>query len=222
MTLGLALGSWGFLLGVWGVPLVWLGLDFLLLGVAHFRSDHVVFGKRPDGTIPLWSWLVFGPLLAFTVITWHLARLLSREPCVNRVSDQLVVGRRLLPSEIPNDFSNYIDLTSEFQEPKIARMAPGYKAFPVLDGSAPRPEALRVAVASLRPGPTFVHCAQGHGRTGMFALAVLLATGVVSEIQEGLVLLGSARPAIRLSPAQVKCVEAAQLRATNQADRADV
>jgi hypothetical protein len=147
-------------------------------------------------------------LLAYTGAVWHLLRLFSREPKLNRVSDELVIGRRLLASEIPGSFRHYVDLTAEFQEPRPLREAPGYVAFPILDASAPAPEALDAAVSRLGNGPTFVHCAQGHGRTGLFALAVLLSSGAVKDVPEGLSLLASARPAIRLSPDQILCIEA--------------
>ncbi len=206
--LGLALSAIGAQSGLFGVVLIWLGCDFLLLGIAHFRRAHGLFGKRSDGTLPLWSWIVFLPLLSFSSLVWHTARLLSSEPAFNRVSNQLVVGRRLLAHERPADFANYIDLTAEFQEPKVFRESPSYLAFPVLDASAPSPERLRAVVSQLRPGPTFIHCAQGHGRTGLFALAVLLASGAVRSVDEGLSLLASIRPAIHLSPQQTDCIRA--------------
>ena len=81
-------------------------------------------------------------------------------------------------------------------------------AFPILDAAAPEPQALRAAVSRLGRGPTFVHCAQGYGRTGLFALAILLSSGAVKDVQEGLSLLASARPAIRLNPDQFTCIEA--------------
>lgn len=206
ILLGIALSVIGAQSGVLGALLLWLGCDFLLLGVAHFRRAHGLFGKRPDGTLPLWSWLIFLPLFLFSMLVWHLARIFSAEPPFNHVSSQLVVGRRLLPRESPGEFANYIDLTAEFQEPRAFRESPGYVAFPVLDASAPSPECLQAAVARLRPGATFIHCAQGHGRTGLFALAVLLTSGAVRTVDEGLSLLANSRPAIRLSPEQGNCI----------------
>ncbi|MCX5660599.1 MAG: hypothetical protein NTW19_12885 [Planctomycetota bacterium] len=124
------------------------------------------------------------------------------------MSSQLVVGRRLLAREDPGEFANYIDLTAEFQEPRAFRKRPGYGAFPILDASAPSPERLHTAVSHLRPGTTFIHCAQGHGRTGLFALAVLLKSGDARTVDEGLSMLASARPAIRLNPEQMDCIRA--------------
>jgi hypothetical protein len=205
---GIALMIMGAQVGVFGAFLVWLGFNFLLLGGGHFRKVHSLFGKRSDGTLPLWSWIIFLPLFLFGIFVWHLARAFSSEPAVNRISSQLVIGRRLLSGERPEEFANYIDLTAEFQEPRELREAPGYVAFPILDASAPSPEDLRAAITRLNPGSTFIHCAQGHGRTGLFALAVLLSSGAVRSVEEGLSLLASVRPAIRLSPTQTDCIRA--------------
>ena len=199
MGLGVAERGWCFLA-------LWLGCDFLILGIAHGRGAHGVFGKRVDGTLPLWSWLLFFPLFIYTRAVWHLIRLFSREPARSKVTQQLVVGRRLLASELDGEFDNFVDLTAEFSEPSIIRDSPSYRSFPILDGAAPTPEALYAAVASLRPGRTFIHCAQGHGRTGLFALAVLLSSGVARSVEDGLRMLSAVRPAIRLSREQHRCI----------------
>jgi len=205
--LGIVLIILGSVQRGWFLVAVWLGCDFLVLGVAHGRGSHQVFGKRANGTLPLWSWLVFLPLFIYTTVVWHLIRLFSREPARNTITEQLVVGRRLLAYELDGQFDNFVDLTAEFSEPSSIRCSPSYRSFPILDGAAPTPEALRMAVAGLRPGRTFIHCAQGHGRTGLFALAVLLSSGVARNVEDGLRILSAARPAIRLSREQHRCIQ---------------
>ena len=205
--LGVVLIVFGLVKSGWFLIAVWLGFDFLVVGVAHGRGWHGVFGKRPDGTLPLWSWLLFFPLLIYTTAVWHVMRLASREPARNVVNEHLVVGRRLLGWEFDGGLDNYVDLTAEFSEPRAVRNSSSYRSFPILDGAAPTPEALRAAVAGLRPGRTFIHCAQGHGRTGLFALAVLLSTGVARSVEDGLGMLSAVRPAIRLSAEQRRCIQ---------------
>src|SRR5262249_52871815 len=124
LVLGLALIGTGFINGGWLFLMVWLGFDFFVLGIAHIKRAHNLFGKRPDGSLPLWSWIVFLPLLLYTSGVWRLSRFLSREPSQNKVTDDLVIGRRLLPREVEGTFVNYIDLTAEFQEPRIIRYLP--------------------------------------------------------------------------------------------------
>ena len=199
MALGLAKQGWFWLA-------FWAGGDFLIVGIAHARGTHRVFGKRPDGTLPLWSWVLFFPLLQVSAAVWRFLRLVSREPAHNPITEHLVVGRRVLPFELDGEFDNHVDLTAEFVEPSGLRGSPAYRSFPILDGSAPTPEDLRQAVASLRPGRTFVHCAQGHGRAGLFALAVLLSSGAARTPEEGLRLLTAARPQIHLNKEQRRCI----------------
>lgn len=187
--------------------LAWLGGNFLALGLAHFWGQPGIFGKRPDGTLPGWSRIVFLPLFLYSSLVWQLIRRISRSKPFDVVNDRLVVGRRLLPGEATVQFDQVVDLTAEFQEPELLRNAPGYRCFPILDGGAPSPEALRVAVGDLGPGRIFIHCAQGHGRTGLFALAVLLQSGAVRTVEEGLRLLIAARPGIRLNQEQRRCLD---------------
>jgi hypothetical protein len=205
--LGLMLIAIGLVERGWLLMAVWLGGDFLALGIAHTIGAHRLFGKQTDGSLRLWSWVVFLPLLAYTTAVWRLLRLLSREAAQNTVTDNLVVGRRLLPSEVDGEFDNYVDLTAEFPEPTVIRRAAAYQCFPILDGSAPDPEALSDAVNRLRPGRTFIHCAQGHGRTGLFASAMLLKSGIAHTVDDAIEMIQARRPGISLSSAQRRCIE---------------
>lgn len=204
--LGALLLGLGVTQGGWMLFTEWLGLNFLVLSIAHQRGNHHVFGKRPDGSLPLWSWVVFFPLLALTLLLWHLGRI-STEAKWNKVNDQLFVGRRLLGPEVPDSFENYVDLTSEFSEPGIIRRGKGYRLFPILDASAPSADALLAFVKSLGRGRTFIHCAQGHGRTGLVALAFLLSTKAAGSVDEGLQILRAARPGIALNNKQLACIK---------------
>jgi hypothetical protein len=205
--LGGALVAYGLIERGWWLVVSWLGVNFMILGVAHAKGWHRILGKRPNGALAWWSWVIYLPLLTYTLGVWHLMRWLSREPRINVVTNDLVVGRRLLSSELEGEFANYVDLTGEFAEPSGVRCSPSYRNFPILDGSAPHPDTLRAAVASLKRGRTFIHCAQGHGRTGLFALAVLLHQGSVKSVEEGLQRLRAVRPGILLNRDQRECIQ---------------
>lgn len=207
IALGLILVSSIAVYGGWGLPIAWLGLDLVVIGCAYLKRGHRIFGKDCEGCVPRWSRIFFLPYFVLSSAVWHAARIFSREPAYNLVREDLVVGRRLLAREVPDEFVNYVDLTAELEDPAAIRRLPGYLAFPILDASAPDPERLREAVRSLRPGATFIHCAQGHGRTGLFAVALLLASGAVRTIAQGSALVQSARPGIHFSPEQRRCLE---------------
>lgn len=197
---GIAKGGWCFVL-------VWLGLNFFILGIAHAKRWHGVFGKRTDGSIPLWSRIAFLPLFVQIEVVWHVLRIFSREPASNEVNETLVVGRRPLGWEIEGEFVNFVDLTTEFAASAAVRRLPSYRCFPILDGSAPAPEALRDFLATLRPGRTFIHCAQGHGRTGLFAVAYLLNPKVAPDVESALQIIKDARPGICLNREQIVVAE---------------
>ena len=207
IALGLVLVSSLAVYGAWGLPVAWLGGDLIVIGCAYLKHKHRIFGKDCSGCVPRWSRIFFFPYFVLSSGIWHAARILGREQAYNLVREDLVVGRRLLAREIPDDFANYVDLTAELEDPVAIRGLPGYVAFPILDASAPDPESLEAAVRSLRPGATFIHCAQGHGRTGLFAVALLLASGEVRTIAEGSALVQSARPGIHFSREQRRCLE---------------
>ena len=78
----------------------------------------------------------------------------------------------------------------------------GYRSLPILDGACPDATMLRQFIRDLRSGATFVHCALGHGRTGLFALAYLAERGRIRTVAEGLALLQRARPGIALNRGQ--------------------
>src|ERR1700677_3861078 len=189
----------------WMLLSAWLGFNFIVLAWALAYRKHRVFGKRTDGVIPMSARLVFFPYFLFTWLVWPLIRLARRETPYHAIHEKLTAGRRLLAGECRETFDNYVDLTAEFSEPAAIRRAPGYVAFPILDASAPSPAALREFVRGLKPGRTFIHCAQGHGRTGLVALAVLLESGHAPDIGTGLQMLRAQRPGIELSKDQREC-----------------
>jgi hypothetical protein len=207
ILLGLILVTIGIVESGWSLLLTWPGANFVILGIAHTKNAPGIFGKRPDGSLPFWSWAIFLPLLLYTNLVWRIACLLSREPAQNTVTNNLVLGRRLLPGEVEGAFANYIDLTAEFPEPAPIRRLPAYQCFPILDGSVPRLEDLHNVIDHLRSGRTFIHCAQGHGRTGLVAAALLLKQGSAHTPDEALQKLRAGRPGIRLNKVQRQCLE---------------
>jgi hypothetical protein len=184
--------------------LVWSALSFGSVALGYAGLGTQVFGKGVDGRMSLPLKILNLPYLVYTSLVWHLCRLISREPAFNVIDDDLVIGRRLLAGEAPDGFDHYVDLTAEFDEPAPIRERLGYRCLPILDASVPSFDELRGAVEETVTGRAFVHCAQGHGRTGLFALALLLRRGNVNSIDEGLSVLKKLRPAVRLNKEQTK------------------
>ncbi len=126
-----------------------VGGDFLALAIAHAVGGHGLSGKRADGTIPWWSRLVFLPLMLVSETVWQVWRVGSREPAISRVNDGLAVGSRPRGGEGYTAFDIVVDLTAEFEDPPAIRCQPGYRVYPILDGSSPDPRELRRFLRSL-------------------------------------------------------------------------
>jgi protein-tyrosine phosphatase len=131
-------------------------------------------------------------------------RLFSREPCCHEVAPGLWLGRRPLRREVPADVVLVVDLTAEFFAARGVRAGREYLALPTLDGTAPDEAALRAAVARLadHPGPVYLHCAAGHGRSALLAAALLLARGLAADHHQAEARLRQVRPRVRLTRRQ--------------------
>jgi protein-tyrosine phosphatase len=97
-------------------------------------------------------------------------------------------------------------LTAEFPEPAGVREDRQYRSFPMLDASVPDDRLLRSFIAQLPDVPTYVHCAQGHGRTGLFSIAYLVSRDICATSGEALALLTATRPGIALNSEQRKFI----------------
>ena len=189
-------------IGGWWHLLHWFSLNCVLLAAGYAGLGPRIFGKGPDGRIPIWSRAVHLPFMLYSALVWHLLRILSREHRTDEVSADLVIGRRLRASEMLTGVANYVDLTAETEDPESVRSSEAYVALPILDADVPDRESLARVVSNLRPGKTFVHCAQGHGRTGLFALALLAARGQIRSFDEGIAKLTAGRPGVGLNARQ--------------------
>ncbi|RKI74772.1 hypothetical protein D7X55_01595 [Corallococcus sp. AB049A] len=193
-----------------GWLLLWPALSFALLALAYAGAGARAFGKQPDGRMRPWAVLALLPYLLLTWGTWHLARRGSRERVFDEVVPGVLVGRRLLPGELPEGVTAVLDLTSEFIEPEAIRGACRYVSLPILDASTLPVEHVAPVLRELAtlPGPLYVHCAQGHGRTGMIAAALLVARGDAPDAKTALARVRQARPGVRLSSQQERALEA--------------
>jgi len=54
----------------------------------------------------------------------------------------------------------------------------------------------------LMPKPVLIHCALGHGRTGMVTAAVLVASGEAQTAADAIAMIQTVRPGVKLNKAQ--------------------
>jgi protein-tyrosine phosphatase len=186
--------------------LVWVGFGFFVTGLGHLGLGARIYAKNRRGVLPLWSKVLHLPFLLYTWGVWHVTRFFSREPLYDRITDSVTIGRRMLPGESSEAFSNWIDLTAEFDEPEEFRQGTNYISLPVLDGGVPSVQELKEALDRMNDGPTFIHCALGHGRSGIIALALLARDNPAASLEANLERLQKARPGLRLNGRQLRFI----------------
>ncbi len=204
MTCGGACVALALLLGAGAWALLWLGVSLLVVGGAYLGPGPRVLGKRADGSLSWLPVLVLLPYFLLAWLVWHVRRALSRERCFHEVAPGLLLGRRPFAHELPPEVSLVVDLTSEFPEPHAVRTRVRYLCHPVLDTCAPDEDGLVSVVGTVlaEPGPVYVHCAQGHGRSSTIVAAVLLARGHSEDVHGAEQHLRRARPGVKLHPEQ--------------------
>lgn len=203
ISLGLILCWWAVSIGGIGYLLLWPAMSSFILFIGYVGAGCQIFGKSTAGTIT-WAWFIHLPFFVYSLLVWHLVRLLSRENPVDKITEDFYIGRRLLDRETPSGIHNWVDLTAEFVDTPSQRTQHHYLNLPILDGMVPNVDSLYAAVNALEPGTTFVHCAQGHGRTGLFALAWLAQHGLIDNVEQGIVMLNKKRPGIALNSVQLR------------------
>jgi protein-tyrosine phosphatase len=183
----------------------WPAVAFLVVSLTYLSGNVSFFGKRQDGSRHWFAKFLLLPYLAFVHIVWLLQTMCSRESPADTVNDKLIVARRLRAHELPTNVSIVCDLTSEICDPEPIRSSAGYTCFSILDAGVPQLQELVDKILALKPSDgtrLLIHCANGHGRTGMVAAAWLLANRYVTSIDEALRILRTARPGISLRKRQ--------------------
>lgn len=211
-----SLSIWaGMDLGWVGSPIHWLGISFLVVGCSYLGLGVSFFGKRKNGTIQPVNLIILLPYLLITWSIWHCSRVLRRITPYNTLRDEVIIGRRLLPAEVPGEVDGVLDLTCEFQEPAGVCSGRKYFALPILDKGVPSFESLMdlfTEIQSSFQGRLYIHCAEGHGRTGTVAAVFLLHRGLAESPEEALHSIYQVRPTVRLSAKQKEFVEMAHRR----------
>lgn len=196
--------SLALLLQGWAYLLLWPCLAFALLALAYAGVGPRVFGKRSDGKLAWWSYVLFFPVLVLLWTIWHLQRAFSREVPCHEIIPGLWLGRRPLAHELPPQVQLVVDLTSEFPVARGVRTGREYLVLPTLDGTAP-PEMDFLALAqklASHDGISYIHCAAGRGRSAALVAAILVMRGLARDVRHAEEQMRTIRPGVRLTPPQ--------------------
>lgn len=198
LALGAGIAGWG------GALAAWPAAGFAGFGAAYLAGRPDLLGKRSDGALAPWAGWLYLPVRALLLgISGVEARLTSEAPW-HEVAPGLALGRRLPATDLPPGTRHVVDLTAELPADPAIPAGLAYTVLPTLDATPPPPPVLADLVGRLRdaPGPLYVHCAQGHGRSALVAAALLLARDLVSDPAAAEDLLRARRPGVRLNRAQ--------------------
>jgi protein-tyrosine phosphatase len=212
LFVAIALGVFALKGGGWWL-LLWPSLSIAIVASAHLGLGPRVFGKRLDGTMSALAYILLLPYLLYAWCVWHISRIFSREPVTNEVTPGVWIGRRLLSHELPPNVDAVVDLTCEFVESRALRSVARYISCPFLDAMAPEPDMLvkTARQAAAVDGTVFIHCAQGHGRTALFASLYLIAAGKAASVDEALARIQSVRPLARVNSSQLRALRNAAI-----------
>ncbi|MCE5236945.1 hypothetical protein LLH23_00455 [bacterium] len=182
--------------------LLWTGVACLLVGLAYAGLGARMFGKRADGSLAWWAWVLL-PYLGFTYAVWKIKRRFSKETLYDEIVPGLWIGRRVLGDELPAGVQLVVDLTCEFAEPSSVLQRCAVRCLPTLNYDVPPVAALQALVTELadRDG-LYIHCAQGHGRSAVVAAAVLVRRGVAATVDEAVEMVVRVRPKTHLEGCQ--------------------
>lgn len=142
------------------------GVGFVIAGAASLDIPWLLGKRRRDGSIPLWSYLLFSSFhLGFRVYV-KVRRLVSEEPIYTKVTPEWYVGGwPFAPGDVPAGKPAVVDCTCELERTTVVENLP-YLNLPAFDSRVPKleyfHEGVRWSMEQQRAGrPVFVHCAFG-------------------------------------------------------------
>lgn len=206
VALGLGLMAAPLVVGWPGVVFVWPGLAVLIVGIGYLGRGPAVFGKTArDGKLSPVALVVLWPYVLVAWTLWQLKSRLYDEAAWHEVAPGLRLGRRPRSAgEIPPGTRCVVDLTSELPRACPEVQVERYVCVPTLDTSVPADAELAALIDTLasEPGPMFVHCAMGHGRSATVAAALLIRRGLARDVDDAIAKLQAVRPRVHLHGVQ--------------------
>ncbi len=203
ITLALLLIVTALLHQGWWLLLCYPAVSFMIVASDYLYFGTAIYGKSSLGVMLILNQILLFPYLVYLWLVWYLLRLVKREPAITQLTENVYIGRRLMANEFPNYINHVIDLTCEFTEPQKMRLA-SYHSFQILDGFVPTSSQLHDWVESVArlEGNIYIHCAEGHGRTGLFSALLLLHLNQVQTVEQAIDFIQSKRPLVRLGQRQ--------------------
>ena len=181
--------------------LVWPALNMLVMTLAYvLNRPSFVLGKKREGRINLFLLIINLPWLLLTWLVFKIQILISKENFADKIEGtNLWLSRRPTSNDNLSKFDVVVDLTCEFPRDKESRK---YYCYPNLDGHVLANGPSRQEV--IEGDKILIHCANGHGRSALFASLLLNQTKTVQNLNEALELVLQNRKLARPNSSQQK------------------
>jgi protein-tyrosine phosphatase len=197
------------------IVLLWPALNLLLLGASYLCNGKWgvwLLGKsKSTGVVSLPALVFFFPYLLGMYSFWYLKHMCLGEQVCNQVAAGIWVGRFPLnilsnDSRFDNRLTHVVDLTCEFPSRRAFHgNIQTYLCAPSLDRLLADPRTLldcAKKVLNDSDSCTYVHCANGHGRSGLFAGMLLVMRGECKDLDAAKIFMRKKRSVINWQPHQ--------------------
>jgi hypothetical protein len=129
------------------------------------------------------------------------------------VAEGIYVGRFCMryPSQFPVECTHVVDLTAEFPVRHRVLLGRTFRCLPSLDREMPQEQPLGLLAREVADwdGITYIHCANGHGRSAVLAAMVLVLRGECVSVADGIRKMQLRRPVISCQPHQMSTGQSA-------------
>lgn len=190
--------------GWFGWLLVWSGASWLAIAAGYTFVGPRIFGKQANGRQIWYSRCLLWPYHAVNGLLWALQTRVSREETCHEIAPGIWLGRRCRMGELPQGVRTIVDLTAEFSVAQGVAGERCYHCLPTLDATAPGPSELSRFIQTIAEceKPVYIHCALGHGRSAVVAIAALVELGHASSLEEAERIARASRPGAKLNSLQ--------------------
>lgn len=186
----------------------WPAASLFLVALVYLFGDGRACGKQPDGSFPAAAWFLLAPYFAGARINAWLWTRTARDPV--EVAPGIHLGSIVRPwPHAGESNAAIVDMCAELPAPAAAAR---HRAIPVLDLTVPSMCELQTAALAIDAermrGPVLVACALGFSRSAAAAAAWLVHARMAASVDEAIVRIREARPAVVLGPGHVEALRA--------------
>jgi len=197
---------------------IWPASNFFIVFMCYVLDQEfgsfVLLKNKETGCFSPCSWIYWLPFYLFIWITWSIKHIIACESpydlCYTTTNDKRIWIGRYPVFGLPKECDIIVDCTVEFPGRRIK--GGEYLNVPSLDMVLAPPEEFRAAakqvIAWFDQGrkSAFIHCANGHGRSALFAALVMIFMDEAKTLDECKSILKSKRKVINWQPNQAEIV----------------